>query len=131
MSLPPVKTLIPNGTVLDQIVKIYKNEDNKVIGIHTVSIVIDKVEIQDLPPEQKVLKKKFPRKAKINTDFARFNLDLGGSRIIDTVQLIGKYDDFEYNNTETDIVSVEYQGDSETNTFVIPLDMLPTIGDSL
>jgi hypothetical protein len=45
--------------------------------------------------------------------------------------MIGKYDDFTYNNTNSDIVSVVYFGNDEVNTLEISLKELPTVGDTL
>lgn len=126
-----MKTLNPQVTSLDQIVKIYKNVSGKVIGIHTISVSVDRTDVAELPPEQKVLLKGFPRRGKISSDFTRFNLTISGSRIISSVQFIGKYDDFQNNETEDDIVSVTYYGDAQTNDLIIPLNNFPTIGDTI
>lgn len=116
--------------LLDVITRIYKNSANRVIGIHCISIQENR-EILPHPRPGYISDTRFHRSAIINSDFHRLNLSMGESRIIASVQMIGKYDDFNYNTAVDDIKSVIYFGVPETNDIEISLVGFPQIGDTL
>lgn len=120
----------PKASMLDNIVRIYKNSAGRVIGIHTIGVHEQRQPLPD-PIPGKINNDRFKRTATISINFDRFNLSMGESRVIDKIQMIGKYDDFTYNNVQTDIVAVKYLGDTHVNEIEVSLKSLPTIGETL
>lgn len=120
----------PKATVVDEITRIYKNTDGKVIGLHSISITELRKQIPD-PSPGKVNNDRFKRTAKMSYSFTRFNLDMTGSREVTEVLMLGKYDDYLMNLDGTDIIEVSYIGNEETNDIKIDLRQFPTIGDTL
>jgi len=120
---------------LDTIVRIYKNAADKTIGIHCIGVHQRKDAsptglIDDYPS----LADRRRRSVHISADFQRFNLEIGGSRIIATVQMIGRYDDFILNPSANDFTQVVYNGRDDEgleNDLVVSLEQFPTVGDSL
>lgn len=120
----------PKALLLDSIVRIYKNNAGRVIGLHTVSIH-EQREQSPGPIPSRISNSRFKRSATVTSEFDRFNLSMGESRIIATIQMIGKYDDFTYNNSGNDIVSIRYLGNNEVNDIEVSLLELPTIGETI
>lgn len=120
----------PKALILDEIIKIYKNADDKVLGIHSIVVHEDRQAIPD-PRPGKVNSDRFKRTARTTHSFSRINLEMGGDRTISKVLMIGKYDDFDYNGDNTDVISVTYLGDDHTNDVYVDISQFPTIGDVL
>jgi hypothetical protein len=120
----------PKALVLDEIVRIYKNSANRVIGIHCIA-VHEQREVFPNPIPSKINASRFKRTATIHVHFDRLNLVMGESRVISAIQMLGKYDDFTYNGTNTDIIIVKYLGNDQTNDLEVSLKNLPTIGETL
>jgi hypothetical protein len=120
----------PQGTIVDTVTRIYKNSAGRVIGIHCLSIEEGR-ELSPHPTPGKITNTRFKRHAKLGVEFLRLNLSMGENRTISTVQMIGKYDDFTYNGSSNDIVSIIYFGDTQTNELEISLSELPTVGDTI
>lgn len=120
----------PKASMLDDIVRIYKNNAGRVIGIHNIGIH-EQREAFPNPIPGKINTSRFKRTATVSIHFNRFNLSMGESRIISAVMMIGKYDDFTYNDTQTDIIAVNYLGDAHVNELEVSLKDLPSIGETL
>jgi hypothetical protein len=120
----------PKALILDDIVRIYKNSADRVIGIHCITVHEQREPFPN-PIPSKINASRFKRTATIHVHFDRFNLSMGESRVIAKVQMIGKYDDYSYNGMNTDIVTVSYFGDDQVNDLEVSLKDLPTIGDTL
>jgi hypothetical protein len=119
----------PKALIIDQITRIYKNNADRIIGLHTITIHEQREQNPNL--QGKITNTRFKRHATISSDFTRFNLAMGQSRVISTVQMLGKYDEFTYNGSQTDIISVEYLGNNEVNSIEVSLKEFPTIGETL
>ena len=117
-------------STLDEIIRIYKNSDGKVIGLHSIVIHEDRKQNPN-PSPGNITDKRFKRTGKFSHTFTRFNLDMSGSREIVEVLMLGKYDEFIQNIDSTDIIEVVYFGNAETNDLVIDLRPFPTIGDTI
>ncbi len=117
-----------DNQLIDVIYKLYKNSSGDLLGIHQISVFEDR-EIHSIPG--KISDTRFKRHAYIKTDFRRVCIVIDGSRIVDSVQFIGKYNDFTSNASNTDYISVLYLGNSETNSIEVGIEHLPTIGDTL
>jgi len=122
-------------SLLDTITRIYKNSNGKVIGVHCIS-VNEKREANptSIPGEYGSLAERRKRGLHLSVSFQRFNLDMGGSRVVDSVLMLGGYDDFVMNGSSNDILSVTYDGrDDENleNDLIVGLSEFPTIGATL
>lgn len=118
---------------LDTIIRIYKNADGKVIGVHCLSVRTTTEHLPNsIPGEYPELAQRRKRSMDLNVGFQRFNLDIGGPRVITSVLMMGKYDDFIVSGS--DISEVTYFGrDTEglENDLVISLTEFPTVGDTV
>lgn len=120
----------PKVSVLDSITRIYKNSAGRVIGIHSISVIENRPLVPD-PRPGVVSNARFKRTGSITTSFSRFNLQMGESRFIASIQMIGGYDEFEYNNDTNDIVEVKYFGGEGVNDLTIDLREFPQIGEEV
>ena len=117
-------------SLLDVITRIYKNAAGGIIGIYHISIDVRFPASSSHIPG-KISDGRFKRTSKRTVNLEVFNLVMGESRVIDEISMTGKYDDFTYNGTNTDIVSVTYTGNAQTNDLTIGMNDLPTIGDTI
>ena len=123
----------PSVLILDEITRIYKNSIGRVIGIHCIHVhETRKLIPSGLPNMNDINKDRFKRGSYLTVSFDRFNLQMGESRVIDKIQMIGKYDDFTYNGNSSDIISVKYiSEDPNINDVIVSLRDFPTIGESI
>ena len=115
---------------IDEIIRIYKNGSDRIIGLHCISLIEHREVVPSHIPGH-VSSTRFKRTIEMQSDFTRFNLQMNESRIIVKVQMIGGYDDFQYNLSSNDIETITYYGNDEVDDKTISLVEFPTIGDSL
>ena len=120
-------------SILDTITRIYKNASNQVIGIHSISVHQKKEALpHPVINTYPSLRERRKRGVELRSSFYRLNLNMGGNRTIAQVQMIGQYDDFTMNGSDTDILTTTYNGNSdEENYLIISFTEFPTIGDVL
>ena len=120
-------------SLLDTITRIYKNSNGKVIGLHCISLQETKDMLPSpIPGEYPSLRDRRKRGVQISHSFERLNLDIGGSRIVTSIQMLGAYDDFVTNSFGNDIERVIYFGNSDKeNDLIISMKEFPTIGSIL
>lgn len=119
--------------LLDTIGRVYKNSDGKILGMHCISIQMYNQasptgKIEDYPD----LADRRKRSVHISSTFQRFNFDIGGSRVVDSVSMFGAYDDFVVSGS--DLSSVTYFGRDDEgleNDIIVSMDEFPTIGATL
>jgi hypothetical protein len=115
-------------SLLDSIVRIYKNAADTVIGIHSINVHQTEEIKNYIPGKYPTNQEKVNRGCIIKPSFTRFNLEMGESRVISSIQMLGEYDDFEMNEGNTDIKNVTYQGKDDQNDLIVSLTEFPTIG---
>lgn len=115
-------------SLLDSVVRIYKNSDDRVIGIHSINIHQTEEVKTHTPGKYPTNQEKVNRGCIIKPSFTRFNLEMGESRAIATIQMLGEYDDFEMNGGNTDIRFLTYYGKDDQNDLIVSLEEFPTIG---
>lgn len=113
--------------LIDSIYRLYRNSDRNIIGIHQIS-VFEERQINPRPSFE-VKEDRLKSHAYTNFRFERIDKIIGTNRTIASVTILGKYDDFEVNTSQTDYNSVSYI--RKTDKLVISLRDLPTIGDTL
>ena len=119
-------------TLLDTVTRIYKNSDGKVIGLHCLGINERKASSPSpVPGDYPDLAERSKRGLKLNISFQRFNLDIGGSRVIDSVLMFGGYDDFVLNGSGDDLLQITYYGIDDENDLIVALGDFPTVGSTV
>ena len=118
-------------SLLDSIVRIYKNSSGSVIGIQCINIREERPAVPGTTDVIPDLAERRKRGVRLSDTFTSYNLAMGGDRAIAIVQMIGKYDDFVTNGSNNDISQITYYGTDEYNDIVISLTEYPTVGDTV
>lgn len=121
---------------LDQVTRIYKNSAGEVIAIHCLGIIEDRIQlIGPNAGNYPTLKERRSRSGKMNISLELLNLTMSQSRVIDKIQMIGKYDLWTLNGSINDIVTITYLGSNAEggieNDLIFHLNLLPTVGDTI